>query len=270
MIDYEKLKVAHELAEKLPDEYSVGHYWANCKSSYLDYFRLHNEYTADFEDFESIDDLIDKLQELTQPKPKYRFKPGDSAFFANGKQEIIEKKIKAGGIELLWSTDGCTLVREACYPSREALMDAQIEYWEYWSSLKNEEKSTCSEDVSKERKKAPFKDYKGNDIYEGDKLIHPVTRESFIVEFDSEKLNSWRAIYENGDSLALGIQVSERGQAAKECDHEGSSSLPAFEGEIKGFNDAEDSLEKVCMHGRITGIIKGQLQYKCDNCGAFY
>jgi len=60
-----------------------------------------------------------------------------------------------------------------------------------------------------------WKDYNGNKLKLGDILEHPESKDRFVIAYDPEMANSWRAIYENGDNLFLGLQIGDRGQAVK-------------------------------------------------------
>lgn len=178
MIDYEKLKIAHELAQKLRDDYSVVHYWVSYCN--LDYFRLNDNLTSEIKDFKSLDDLIIKLQKLTQPKSKYKVgqKVWKLSDYYKPLQYIIEQVDESSEEKytLYDYDDWCQ--EDELYPTREALIDAQIDYWnskhcedgrhefiddytgynskcvhcekpEFATScLKNEEKSTRCEDMS--------------------------------------------------------------------------------------------------------------------------
>lgn len=62
------------------------------------------------------------------------------------------------------------------------------------------------------RRKAPWPDYRGADIFEGDTIMHPAGETATVV-FDADHENPWRAKYMNGDSLWLGNQVGDKGQA---------------------------------------------------------
>jgi hypothetical protein len=135
MIDYEKLKLAHELADKIPDNCFVTHHWANHTTSSLDYFRFHYGRNGNFEDFENIDCLITKLQELTHPEPKYKVderacslkRRGQSGFmqgFVKRYDPMLDiYYVKYDGEGAYWQKE------ESLYPSNEALIDAQIAYW---------------------------------------------------------------------------------------------------------------------------------------------
>ena len=135
MIDYEKLKIAHELADKSSDYFfklsfgvddygSDGTYWYE-----IELFCAHGEVecTGLFND---IDDLITKLRELTAPKPKY--KVGDS-IWVNEQNEALETVIVDRdnfNYELdLVTCDSCYRHESELYPSRESLIQAQIEHW---------------------------------------------------------------------------------------------------------------------------------------------
>lgn len=136
MIDYIKLKIAHELACKYSKETnllcSVDVCFNGENITYHLYYGASEEsHLADYHYTYSIEDLIAKLKELTQPKPKYEV--GQEVYWivsdviysgiidcANPNENRWKIKIDDELVEI----DECYL-----YPSREALIDAQIEYW---------------------------------------------------------------------------------------------------------------------------------------------
>lgn len=129
MIDYEKLKIAHELALKVDRaiKYIFGNSIANtpCHQFYI------QNYTEE-ERCDDIDDLISKLQELIQPEPKY--KAGDQLWFvdySNKPTSIIvqQSRINQERIEYL-SENYLPLIEAMLFPTKEALIESQIEYWE--------------------------------------------------------------------------------------------------------------------------------------------
>lgn len=170
MIDYQKLKIAHELAGNCTNYTCVT---CDARFNAADNIsdNLDNEYnyrlyayvkagadeTCIDEYFDDIDDLIEKLKELTKSEePKSKYKVGDEAWFINDADAICSARIsritvsKAFEASLLetcyFDRDGCLLGAEhEIYPTKIALIEAQIELW---TSLKNQEKSTDSNNVS--------------------------------------------------------------------------------------------------------------------------
>lgn len=140
MIDYKKLEYAHQLTEKLPPCMCVAHHWEGHED---EYFRLHDNRTeifdlshGMFEDFDSIDELITKLEELTKPEPKYAV--GDIVWRYAVDNEFFECIVIK-----IYDIEECQYIcRDAgddfediynesyLYPTREALIKAQIAYWE--------------------------------------------------------------------------------------------------------------------------------------------
>jgi len=137
MIDYEKLKEAHELADKYAKDnkqavyISIGHYTyedmpCNFRLTIYDWFD---------EIYKDIDDLITNLKKLTKTEPKY--KVGQKAACLH-REEIIEftiEKVELQGKEFWYSFrhdehQVNRFIESILYPSREALIDAQIEYWQ--------------------------------------------------------------------------------------------------------------------------------------------
>lgn len=133
MIDYDKLKIAMELAENL----KYPHYLSTSMG------KGHAEYSiVDCEGSlksmnliitESLDDLIAKLQELTEPKPKYEDMLNVYWSFNNdiyeGKLDFITRHEESFRYQILM-TNGETinLDESQVYPSKESLIEAQIRY----------------------------------------------------------------------------------------------------------------------------------------------
>lgn len=64
---------------------------------------------------------------------------------------------------------------------------------------------------------APWPDFAGKPISDGDTIRHPdgTTAIVTVVAIDPwrDKLSEWRAVYEDGMSLWLGNQIGDKGQA---------------------------------------------------------
>ncbi len=89
MIDYDKLREAHELADKYSKTYKQMVRVAYDQYSYEEYKPKFMLYICDWheENYESIDDLITKLKELTQSEP------AESGYIS----EILEEVIPSNG-----------------------------------------------------------------------------------------------------------------------------------------------------------------------------
>ena len=140
MIDYEKLKLAHELAEKLAKKtdthvYVVSKFGFNSISS--DYFDLcYGGSEPKHETFYSLSELIIKLQSLTHDKPKPKYKVGDTVWTYHA--DIYEWTIDS----IYWEPDindyrvnlsaigrKASLTQSDLYPSIELLMKSRVAYW---------------------------------------------------------------------------------------------------------------------------------------------
>lgn len=130
MIDFEKLRTAHELCCDTESYYfdialgmdngCIALYDANNNAEQF----ICNPY--------DLDDLINKLKELTKPEPKYKIgesvwyqdlgKPfgANIVFVSNEQYEIDDSKNNNGKT---WFTE------TELYPTKQALIEAQIEYW---------------------------------------------------------------------------------------------------------------------------------------------
>ncbi len=133
MIDYDKLKLAHELAEKYYNktgepvtiEINVS-YGCHKDNPYIIWF-----YKTPYAQ-ESIDSMIIKLRELTEHyKPIHK-----DAWYISSRCEGIKctKVLNREGYVVGPGTSvdafGATM-----YPSREALIEAQIKYWKGLSAI---------------------------------------------------------------------------------------------------------------------------------------
>ncbi|MCZ3128419.1 hypothetical protein NYY92_11375 [Acinetobacter baumannii] len=65
------------------------------------------------------------------------------------------------------------------------------------------------------KRKCPYKDYKGQEIFEGDSLQHPSGEKgSVLFEHRTESdLDNWLVQYEDGIKSRLCLQVGDKGQA---------------------------------------------------------
>jgi hypothetical protein len=128
MIDYEKLKLAHDLVEKI--DYGINYL---CDKSVagnpIERFQL-THYGKE-ETFYSIDDLIEKLQELTRIKPKY--KVGQEVWRVSNEgipESFIIKEIDKDDYgNCLFLDEDYWWEEEQLYPSLYNLIDSRINHW---------------------------------------------------------------------------------------------------------------------------------------------
>ena len=160
MIDYDTLKLAHELAEK----YSLSNYGESVSiSSRISSLFKSAIYTVvihdlhkEFESFE-LDDLIDKLRTLTAPEePKAKYTLGDELWYLHHQEIESFISVKTLGRthydgEYWWHED-------YLYPTKASLIEAQLEYWQ---KLKQED---CEHDFNSVFN---FYDESGSKYYQG-------------------------------------------------------------------------------------------------------
>lgn len=139
MIDYEKLKIAHKLvyehAQSQNETSTITLVYYG--SSEFEYYKWNSYSFGDWE-YKDIDNLIAKIRELSAPKPKYE--AGQEVWYCNyhSIKGLIrcEKAVSINLVDALFgekeyrvSTESIDLPERFFYPSKEALIDAQIEYW---------------------------------------------------------------------------------------------------------------------------------------------
>ena len=126
MIDYEKLKKAHELALKLPETcqitmrsvYKDGKFFINY---YLDVYGGGIDSQGIWME---IDDMIIKLTELTQPKTK------DAYYLSENNRCILTTKvIDIKGCFGHHDDTSVEAIGKRMWWSKESLINAQIDYW---------------------------------------------------------------------------------------------------------------------------------------------
>ncbi len=135
IIDYEKLKLAHDLAEKLlyASDYDSVSLIVGVVKEYkeVEYSLVINceRKTSSF----NIDYLIAKLQELTTSKAEPKYKLWQEVYFLS-EGEIDESKvyeIDDSHTPYFYQLELCGAWwrEDQLYSSKEELIDAQIEYW---------------------------------------------------------------------------------------------------------------------------------------------
>jgi hypothetical protein len=146
MIDCEKLKLAYELSKKLPFKHYALHFnFGNglYKNHYILYYEDSEGFTNEYEfKHEEIDELIEKLEGLTEPEPKYqpKYKVGQTVWRVNDEYlpcSLVIKKIdtKSQGSAIYRDEDNDTWLEDELYPTKlyptkQSLVHAQIKYWE--------------------------------------------------------------------------------------------------------------------------------------------
>lgn len=145
MIDYDKLRIAHKLC--LKNGYSFSCFFGGKDiTGYFEQELIGDNYIIyDIEagpildEYENIDDLIAKLQELTQKEePKAKYKVGEFLYFINTNEP--EWKIESSSVTCYpkpdgnngfeYEFEGWTIHENYLYPTKQALIETQIEYWQ--------------------------------------------------------------------------------------------------------------------------------------------
>lgn len=128
MIDFEKLKQAHELC------LAYKRYFFNITLGLYDKLDIISLYDSDanislIRNFECVGELLYKLQELTQSKQKY--KVGQEVWKPNVKHTPWSYIITAVDHDLGYYLNDQSdwHDEQELHPSKQALIEAQIEYW---------------------------------------------------------------------------------------------------------------------------------------------
>lgn len=132
MIDYEKLKTAIALANTYSEQQSMGVGIRIMLSVGLIHFDLEGETTVRFD---GLDGLISRLKELTQPTRKYKI--GDFVwlrrrgnYLPSVKIEDVENDPDDEDPYYIGSTFGDWYKEQELFPTKQSLIEAQLEYWQ--------------------------------------------------------------------------------------------------------------------------------------------
>lgn len=132
MIDYEKLKLAHDYLIKHEIKAKIIHgLLIDEEGNHKGYLSL-TPLNKDTITFNCFYDLMKKLQELTQPEPKPKYK---DAWFVSSHQTIECTKVENQEGYIYCSESHRDGFGRTMYPTREALIEAQIEYWKSLSAI---------------------------------------------------------------------------------------------------------------------------------------
>ena len=128
MIDYEKLKIAHEIMIKANRYYCVYEFGWSDKVRFQ-VFNDENDIIL-FTAFDE-DDLILRLKGLTQPEPRYKI--GDEVFITwHGYIEearVVDRTSHERYQVMLNDGGQVSRIESEIFPTRQALIEHQIEYW---------------------------------------------------------------------------------------------------------------------------------------------
>lgn len=128
MIDYNKLKQAHELAyqcSKQSEAFNVVvSYVGNDEPS----FWLDGSLIKD-KNFDSLDELIECLEELL---PRTKYKVGDTVWRLSDEYTpvtLLIASIDTEGYISYFDASGDAWLEQQLYPTKDALIDDMLEYW---------------------------------------------------------------------------------------------------------------------------------------------
>lgn len=146
MIDYDKLKIAHEICQE--SGYSFSYFFGG--QAVEDNWTIYDLDSGPIlDDGEDINDLITKLRELTQPEPKYK----DCWYVGVGGHQKCTKVLNQNGYVVCDETDLEAIgLHVIAYATKAQLIEAQIEYWQ---SLREPQDEYCNVSGAKLGKREP-------------------------------------------------------------------------------------------------------------------
>jgi len=131
MIDYDKLKIAHDLTEKYYEQTKTMT-WIKIMISSISDLIVYQWTTRSncLLKCEDIDELIAELEKMTQPKSKYAF--GQSLWFMHQDTIVNEdlKNFNDGRYYFLFNFRYYHVKESDLYTTRSALIEAKIQYWQ--------------------------------------------------------------------------------------------------------------------------------------------
>lgn len=194
VLDLKKLSMAYELASRLPEGYSAAHHWCVDEANY---FRIH--YGIDFEDFESLDDLIVKMKELAKPKfvtkmrPRYQVDEEVWVLDSNEPNSFKIDYIHSPNYVAIFYSDGKReWHQDLVYPSRESLVYAQIKYLQSFvpDDISYYHCRHCHEDIALEDMECPICGIDGKCHHEEDVKDEDI--EKMLYDESKKFLRDWK------------------------------------------------------------------------------
>jgi hypothetical protein len=236
MIDYEKLKIAHELAKQSDKEFYISvDFHTNDKFSY-NLFCYPNECDC-WESYKTLDELIHGLRYLNTTQPKYNI--GQEVFTLHGNDIhsfIIDEITHDDGFWYLhYVSNGIYMEgskafdqyrEDMLYPSKESLIEAQIQYWCSQLDMKQEiefwaDRSKCAHEVGEMTPQ--MLDGRLFCIKCGENLIKDNIREP---EIKTSAFDATEALSEAGQEKIKAALVEMIGiKADARCEHESDGNI---------------------------------------------
>lgn len=261
MIDYEKLKLAHEICMK-SENYSIKLTLGITEKPelFLRYADDDGNNPALYH-MNSIDDLLSILNKLTKTKPKYEV--GQTVWLIDCDDICTAKIVKYENEEYritdcISVSDGFESgkqysIEHKLYSSKKDLIEAQINYW---ASLKNEEKSTQDKDMSTESTDCKH-EYNFLSGFKCIKCDHQsISNCTYTKPLDEEKPH-------------MSVKLND-GQEFKATAFELHGSAGGGGGCSAPVGATKMCIETFCQHETTQGGCGGDGLYKCYKCGVFY
>jgi len=207
MIDFEKLKEAHKLCHK--SGYWLDYNVEGDEVSQIGIWKC-TDAGGDIECILGLNYVITKLKdlklkELTQTEPKY--KAGDKVWRLDDEDwptSLLICEIDTSSDEMYLDIDGDWWMECQLYPTRESLIDAQINHW---MKLKESTLPPCEDQPG--RIEAENKYF--NDIKSSCCSVHTGTTEECREECEHEPSGRMRNIYSDA------MEVNESTYECKKC-----------------------------------------------------
>ncbi len=215
--------------------------------------------------YNDINHLITKLRELTAPLPKYKYALGQTLWYVDSRQNIQSAFVEYIDDEGRYVNGSWHLPEDAAYPSKEALIEAQIDYWDF----QKRQESFCQR-------------------FGIDGLPMDSCRKS-----EEKSTHSDEKIRCPDCKSEVKLMENQHFYYCPNCPHV----WPKFEGEVQGFDHFAFSHDMVCEHEYQKTLAKSGMffismchkchdeqpwrecehetiskirPYKCKKCGEFY
>ncbi len=235
MIDYEKLKLAHELALQINNPWIWINTSYSCNANHIQAKLILglNSSEQDIFCFDEIDDLITKLKELTQPELKY--KEGQEVYFIScnggiGYEEIDD--IDKSANEQYFINEERWFREDELYATKYELIEAQCKYWG---------ELLCKENNGK---------------FDGIKCLRDIQPSPCAGNIPREQIKD---------------AISSLCAPSKECEHEYQKTLDISG--MNFINMCHKCMDRkaYCEHEDDGNFyLTNPAKYKCSKCGEFY